>query len=286
MDLMDLRRSTLQEEISSEAFVSLNEAIKDLTHLNWQECCVTSLQTICFSNGVKDSVHRKEKTNASASSVLNMPPMKKQKAPSQQSAGVTNEQVDVTEASVNDEQVAFSGVMCVQSAMGVSKRVMEKDYVQEVTKKQHYEKLNWGTKWAPSQQSADVTNEQVDVTEGSVNDEQVGFSGVMCVQSAVGVPKRVMEDYVQEVTKKQHYEKLNWGTKWVPSQQSAGVTNEQVDVTEESVNDEQVAFSGVMCVQSAVQEVTKKQYYEELNWKTKATRTRRASQVVKVERFT
>ncbi|XP_060211424.1 uncharacterized protein LOC132638628 isoform X3 [Lycium barbarum] len=218
MDLMDLRRSTLQEEISSEAFVSLNEAIKDLTHLNWQECCVTSLQTICFSNGVKDSVHRKEKTNASASSVLNMPPMKKQKA--------------------------------------------------------------------PSQQSADVTNEQVDVTEGSVNDEQVGFSGVMCVQSAVGVPKRVMEDYVQEVTKKQHYEKLNWGTKWVPSQQSAGVTNEQVDVTEESVNDEQVAFSGVMCVQSAVQEVTKKQYYEELNWKTKATRTRRASQVVKVERFT
>ncbi|XP_055801027.1 uncharacterized protein LOC129870317 [Solanum dulcamara] len=74
IELMDLRRSTLQEEISSEAFVSLDEAIKDLTHLNWQECCVTSLQTICFSNGVRDSNHCQAKTNASASSMPNMPP--------------------------------------------------------------------------------------------------------------------------------------------------------------------------------------------------------------------
>ncbi|KAJ8527805.1 hypothetical protein K7X08_015256 [Anisodus acutangulus] len=123
MELMDLRHSTLQEEISSDAFISLDEAIKDLTHLDWQECCASSLQTICFSNGVNVSVHCKEKTNASASSVLNRPPpMKNKKAPSQQSAGLTNEQVDLIEESVNDEQVAFSGVIGVQSAVSVSFR--------------------------------------------------------------------------------------------------------------------------------------------------------------------
>uniref|UniRef100_M1ADA5 DUF7787 domain-containing protein n=1 Tax=Solanum tuberosum TaxID=4113 RepID=M1ADA5_SOLTU len=74
IELMDLRRSTLQEEISSEAFVTLDEAIRDLTHLNWQECCVTSLQTICFSNGVNGSDHCQAKTNASASSMPNIPP--------------------------------------------------------------------------------------------------------------------------------------------------------------------------------------------------------------------
>ncbi|XP_049347134.1 uncharacterized protein LOC125811652 [Solanum verrucosum] len=74
IELMDLQRSTLQEEISSEAFVTLDEAIKDLTHLNWQECCVTSLQTICFSNGVNGSDHCQAKTNASASSMPNIPP--------------------------------------------------------------------------------------------------------------------------------------------------------------------------------------------------------------------
>ncbi|KAK4344133.1 hypothetical protein RND71_037227 [Anisodus tanguticus] len=79
MELMDLRHSTLQEEISSDAFISLDEAIKDLTHLDWQECCASSLQTICFSNGVNVSVHCKEKTNASASSVLNRPPPMKNK---------------------------------------------------------------------------------------------------------------------------------------------------------------------------------------------------------------
>ncbi|CAN4075461.1 unnamed protein product [Withania somnifera] len=77
---MDLRRSTLQEEISSEVFVSLDEIINDLTHLNWQECCVTSLQTICFSNGINDSDNFQAKTNASASSMPNRPPpMKKPK---------------------------------------------------------------------------------------------------------------------------------------------------------------------------------------------------------------
>ncbi|MCE2055710.1 hypothetical protein HAX54_043264 [Datura stramonium] len=86
IELMDMRRSTLQEEISSDAFVSLDEAIKDLTRLSWQECCVTSLQTICFSNGVNDSFHCQEKTNASASSMPEMqPPTKKTKARSVES---------------------------------------------------------------------------------------------------------------------------------------------------------------------------------------------------------
>ncbi|KAF3627111.1 hypothetical protein FXO38_28153 [Capsicum annuum] len=80
IELMDLRRSTLQEEISSEAFISLDEAINDLTRLNWQECCVTSLQTICFSNGVNNSGQCQARTNASASSIQNMaPPTKKAK---------------------------------------------------------------------------------------------------------------------------------------------------------------------------------------------------------------
>lgn len=89
MEFLDLGRSTLQEEISSEeAFVSVDEAIKDLTQLNWQECCVASLQTICFSADavVRDySNHcheKKKKTNntASASSMPNtmLPPTDKE----------------------------------------------------------------------------------------------------------------------------------------------------------------------------------------------------------------
>ncbi|XP_019232513.1 PREDICTED: stress protein DDR48 isoform X2 [Nicotiana attenuata] len=93
MELMDLSRSTLQEEISSEeAVVSVDEAIKDLTQLNWQECCVASLQTICFSaDGVvrdysnhchEKKKKKKKKTNndASASSVPNimLPPTDKE----------------------------------------------------------------------------------------------------------------------------------------------------------------------------------------------------------------
>ncbi|CAL5336845.1 unnamed protein product [Camellia sinensis] len=47
MELMDPSRSTLNEEnVSSSAHMTLEEAIKDLADLKWQECCVTSIQTL------------------------------------------------------------------------------------------------------------------------------------------------------------------------------------------------------------------------------------------------
>ncbi|CAK9133249.1 unnamed protein product [Ilex paraguariensis] len=47
IDLMDPSRSTLQyDDVSSHAFLTLEEAKEDLATLNWQECCVTSLETI------------------------------------------------------------------------------------------------------------------------------------------------------------------------------------------------------------------------------------------------
>ncbi|GFS39687.1 hypothetical protein Acr_00g0064440 [Actinidia rufa] len=47
MDLMDPSRSTLNDEnVSSHAFVTLEEVVKDLEYLNWKECCVTSIQTL------------------------------------------------------------------------------------------------------------------------------------------------------------------------------------------------------------------------------------------------
>ncbi|XP_059664341.1 uncharacterized protein LOC132310133 [Cornus florida] len=47
IELMDPSRSTLEDSnISSCAFITLEEAISDLADLNWQECCVTSIQTL------------------------------------------------------------------------------------------------------------------------------------------------------------------------------------------------------------------------------------------------
>lgn len=47
MELMDPSRSTLGDSgISSDAFISLDDLIKDVKELQWQECCITSLQTI------------------------------------------------------------------------------------------------------------------------------------------------------------------------------------------------------------------------------------------------
>ncbi|XP_028104549.1 uncharacterized protein LOC114303614 [Camellia sinensis] len=47
MELMDPSRSTLNEEnVSSCAHMTLEEVIKDLADLKWQECCVTSIQTL------------------------------------------------------------------------------------------------------------------------------------------------------------------------------------------------------------------------------------------------
>jgi len=47
MELMDPSRSTIEDSnISSCAFITLEEAINDLADLNWQDCCVTSMETL------------------------------------------------------------------------------------------------------------------------------------------------------------------------------------------------------------------------------------------------
>ncbi|GLT61125.1 hypothetical protein SLA2020_338520 [Shorea laevis] len=46
LDLEEPSRSTLSDNISSMAFVALEDVIADLKDLNWQECCVTSIQTL------------------------------------------------------------------------------------------------------------------------------------------------------------------------------------------------------------------------------------------------
>ncbi|GKB69569.1 retrovirus-related pol polyprotein from transposon TNT 1-94, partial [Tanacetum coccineum] len=51
IDLMDTHHSTLQRDVSSNAFLSLNDIIKDLSVLRWQECCITAVETInCVIN--------------------------------------------------------------------------------------------------------------------------------------------------------------------------------------------------------------------------------------------
>ncbi|KAG4980353.1 hypothetical protein JHK84_033934 [Glycine max] len=51
LDLVDLPRSTVQESMSAFAAVALEDVVVDLGELNWQECCVTSVEKISFSNG-------------------------------------------------------------------------------------------------------------------------------------------------------------------------------------------------------------------------------------------
>ena len=49
---IDPARSTLNDSISSQAFMNLDETIKDLAALNWQECSVTSIKSINSQNYV------------------------------------------------------------------------------------------------------------------------------------------------------------------------------------------------------------------------------------------
>lgn len=50
LDLVDLTRSTLRQSVSAFAVLTLEDAIADLNELNWQECCVTSLQKLSSWN--------------------------------------------------------------------------------------------------------------------------------------------------------------------------------------------------------------------------------------------
>ncbi|PWA76575.1 hypothetical protein CTI12_AA233450 [Artemisia annua] len=51
IDLMDAHHTTLQSDVSSNAFLSLNDVIRDLSVLHWQKCCITVVETI---NSVTD----------------------------------------------------------------------------------------------------------------------------------------------------------------------------------------------------------------------------------------
>ncbi|WJX44644.1 hypothetical protein P8452_31594 [Trifolium repens] len=44
LDLVDLPRSTLSENVSAFAIPTVEEVVADLGDLNWSECCVTSIQ--------------------------------------------------------------------------------------------------------------------------------------------------------------------------------------------------------------------------------------------------
>ncbi|KAF2302267.1 hypothetical protein GH714_033936 [Hevea brasiliensis] len=47
IDLLNLSRSTLGDNgVSSCAFINLEDVVSDLNDLNWQDCCVTSIQTL------------------------------------------------------------------------------------------------------------------------------------------------------------------------------------------------------------------------------------------------
>lgn len=51
IELIHPSRSTIQNDnVSSCAFIPMEVVIKDLVDLNWQECTVTSLQTLNFMN--------------------------------------------------------------------------------------------------------------------------------------------------------------------------------------------------------------------------------------------
>nr|XP_043633085.1 uncharacterized protein LOC122604262 [Erigeron canadensis] len=74
IDLMDAHHSTLQSDVSSNAFLDLNEVIKDLSALHWQECCIASIETVNseahFSCVVNDSSLVSFKLNSNTASSL------------------------------------------------------------------------------------------------------------------------------------------------------------------------------------------------------------------------
>ncbi|KAF5762322.1 hypothetical protein HanXRQr2_Chr16g0775381 [Helianthus annuus] len=74
IELMDAHHSTLQSDVSSNAFLSLNDVIRDLSLLHWQECCITNIETI---NSVTDfgeePLPKRLKTNCNRNTVVNGP---------------------------------------------------------------------------------------------------------------------------------------------------------------------------------------------------------------------
>ncbi|KAK7264399.1 hypothetical protein RJT34_32008 [Clitoria ternatea] len=51
LDLLNLPRSTLRESVSAFGAVTVEDVVADLGELNWQECCVTSVEKLGFCDG-------------------------------------------------------------------------------------------------------------------------------------------------------------------------------------------------------------------------------------------
>ncbi|KAK9922745.1 hypothetical protein M0R45_031192 [Rubus argutus] len=54
LDLVNPCRSTLRDYISPLVTTKVEDVMADLSDLNWQECCVTSIQTLSSWNGNTD----------------------------------------------------------------------------------------------------------------------------------------------------------------------------------------------------------------------------------------
>lgn len=110
LDPIDPSRSTLSENICSGAFLGLEEVIHDLVELSWQECCVTSMQTVnaskeCFSSSPKQNSMVVPVAAKSSKGSNRKPKAKAVKAPESKSiAPASNDRgaSGVTSSSVDD----------------------------------------------------------------------------------------------------------------------------------------------------------------------------------------
>ncbi|PWA76088.1 hypothetical protein CTI12_AA130230 [Artemisia annua] len=72
IDLIDAHHSTLQSDVSANASLSLNDVIRDLLVLHWQECCITAVETINsvtdFSSVVEEASSKCSKSECNTAS--------------------------------------------------------------------------------------------------------------------------------------------------------------------------------------------------------------------------
>ncbi|KAK1439140.1 hypothetical protein QVD17_04955 [Tagetes erecta] len=73
IELMKAHHSTLQSDVSSNAFLCLDDVIKDLSLLQWHECCITSIETInpatdIGSDAGEESSRKRLKSNGNMAS--------------------------------------------------------------------------------------------------------------------------------------------------------------------------------------------------------------------------
>ncbi|XP_050226815.1 uncharacterized protein LOC126676622 [Mercurialis annua] len=95
IDLVSLSRSTLGENSSSstskssscDAFISVEEVIADLNAMNWQDCCITSVQTLIFSSENNSRSSNDDLVDDSAVAALNCGSKKRKRTANKVVAG-------------------------------------------------------------------------------------------------------------------------------------------------------------------------------------------------------